>query len=74
MVMSESSNALTYAELHLSLRVARKPDCYVWDIIVPMACVCVLALSSFALFVTLTCAMYFNNSLWYTAVLGESGV
>ena len=29
-----------------------------------------VALSSFALFVTLTCAMYFNNSLWYTAVLG----
>ena len=46
---SESSNAFVYPELCIVLRVSRRPGVYVWDILLPMGCICMLSLSSFAL-------------------------
>lgn len=46
---SESSYAFVYPELCIVLRVSRRPGVYVWDILLPMGCICMLSLSSFAL-------------------------
>lgn len=66
---SESSNELVYSEIHVALRVARKPGIYVWDVLVPMSCICVLSLSSFTLRFTSSSGAGDRLSLVLVAVL-----
>lgn len=45
-MQADSSNATSWPELHVMMRIARKPWNYVWETVLPCSCISLLSLSS----------------------------